>query len=183
MPRRTRFYHAKIDARSLKSGENYHSLKNVTVILITPFDPFGLNRMVYTIRNGCAEAPEMAYEDGARTMYLYTKGTEGNPPEELSQLLHYMENTIIENAGTDALQSIDRMVRTVKKDGEVSSEYMKIFEREEMLIRQGIQQGQELERQNTEREKKRADEAEYRATKAEKELEELRKKFETLKAD
>ena len=75
------------------------------------------------------------------------------------------------------------MVRTVKKDGEVSSEYMKIFEREEMLIRQGIQQGQELERQNTEREKKRADEAEYRATKAEKELEELRKKFETLKAD
>ncbi len=27
-------------------------------------DPFGLNRMVYTIENGCVEVPGMLYEDG-----------------------------------------------------------------------------------------------------------------------
>ncbi|MDY5023306.1 MAG: hypothetical protein SPE99_13040, partial [Blautia sp.] len=51
LPRRVRFYHAKIDGDSLKSGMNYHELKNVIVILITPYDPFGEERMVYTIRS------------------------------------------------------------------------------------------------------------------------------------
>ena len=35
--RRTRFYHAKIDADSLASGEDYAQLKNVTVIFISPY--------------------------------------------------------------------------------------------------------------------------------------------------
>lgn len=55
LPRRTRFYHAKIDADSLASGEDYAQLKNVTVIFISPYDPFGLKRMVYTIKNTCVE--------------------------------------------------------------------------------------------------------------------------------
>ena len=48
LPRRTRFYHGKIAARSLDSGTDYDTLKNVVVIMILPFDPFGLKRMVYT---------------------------------------------------------------------------------------------------------------------------------------
>lgn len=49
------------------------------------------------------------------------------------------------------------MVGKVKKEGEVSLEYMKIFEREEMLIEQGIKQDRREEKANTEREKQRAD--------------------------
>lgn len=93
LPRRVRFYHAKIDGDSLKAGENYQRLKNVIVILISPYDSLGLNRMVYTIRSMCEEVPELPYDDGARTIFLYTKGREGNPPEELRQLLTYMEHT------------------------------------------------------------------------------------------
>ena len=59
LPRRVRFYHAKIDGDSLKSGESYQKLRNVIVILITPYDPFGMNRMVYTIRNMCEEVPSL----------------------------------------------------------------------------------------------------------------------------
>ena len=55
LPQHVRFYHAKIDARSLKSGESYRMLKKVIVIMITPYDPFGLNHMIYTIRNKCEE--------------------------------------------------------------------------------------------------------------------------------
>ena len=178
LPKRTRFYRAKIDASSLKAGESYHSLKNVIVIMISPYDPFGRDHMVYTIQNKCLEIPEMPYDDGARTLYLYTKGTKGNPPEALKQLLHYMEHTSAENAKNDVLQSIDKMVRKVKEDGEVSLEYMKIFEREEMLVKQGISQGiiqgQEMERKNTERERQRADAAEQ-------ELKRLREELERLK--
>ena len=75
------------------SMESYTNLKNVFVILITPYDPFHLNRMVYTIRNACEEVPSLPYDDGAKTFFLYTKGTEGNPSTELLQLLHYMEHT------------------------------------------------------------------------------------------
>ena len=39
--------------------------------------------MVYTIKNSCIEVPELEYEDGAQTIFLYTRGREGNPPEEL----------------------------------------------------------------------------------------------------
>ena len=151
--------------------------------------------MVYTIQNTCLEIPDMPYDDGARTLYLYTKGTKGNPPEALKQLLHYMEHTSAENAKNDVLQSIDKMVRKVKEDGEVSLEYMKIFEREEMLIKQGISQGQEMERKNTERERQnvekerqnatrerqRADVAEQRAAVAEQELKRLKEELARLR--
>lgn len=176
LPKRIRFYHAKIDAVSLKSGESYHSLKNVIVVMITPYDPFGLNRMIYTIRSRCTEVPEMSYDDGARTLYLYTKGTEGNPPKELAELLHYMEHTTEKNATNKTLLTIQQMVTRVKHDGEVSLEYMKILEREEMLIKKGFKDGQKAERANTEREKRRADAAE-------KELFHLRDELQKLQSD
>lgn len=80
------------------AGESYNVLRNVVVIFITTYDPFGLGRMIYTVKNGCVEEPGMAYEDGARTIFLYTKGTEGNPSEELQQLVRYMEHSTAENA-------------------------------------------------------------------------------------
>ena len=145
LPKRVRFYHAKIDGKSLKSGEDYHALKNVIIIMITPYDPFNLDRMVYTIKNTCAEEPDMPYEDGAKTLFLYTKGSKGTPSEELKQLLQYMEHTDKTYAINDELKKIQKMVDIVKQDEEVSLEYMKIFEREAMLI----DQGRDLERENT----------------------------------
>ena len=81
LPKRVRFYHAKIDSDSLESGKTYHALKNVIILMIMPYDPFGLKRMVYTIQNSCREEPQMPYDDGAKTLFLYTRGTAGNPPE------------------------------------------------------------------------------------------------------
>ena len=84
-----------------------------------------------------------------------------------------MEHTTPENAQGDHLKTIQKMVERVKKDEEVSLEYMKIFEREQMLINQGIKEGRLAEQQNTERERIRAD-------KAEAELQTLRKKLAQL---
>ncbi|MCI8799247.1 MAG: hypothetical protein HFH88_05450 [Lachnospiraceae bacterium] len=124
LPRRMRFYHAKIAVKSLGAGADYEKLKNVVIIMIMPYDPFGLNRMAYTIKSRCVEVPEMPYEDGAGTLFLYTRGTEGVPNETLKQLLHYMEHTTDENAINAELREIQEMVRTVKKDPEVTAGYM-----------------------------------------------------------
>lgn len=164
LPRRVRFYHSVIDADSLKSGTDYKSLKKVVVIIITPFDPFGFDHMVYTIGNSCKEVPELPYDDGAKTLFLYTKGKKGNVSQALREFLGYMEKTCWENAKNETLKKIHSMVEVVKRDKGVSLEFMKIFEREQMLREEGRQEGREEgireERANTERERQRAEKAE-----------------------
>ena len=83
----------------------------------------------------------MPYDDGAKTLFLYTKGTEGNPPEELRQLLRYMEDTRAENAVTPELRELHKMVTQVKCDKEVGLAYMKAYELEQRLLRQGREEG------------------------------------------
>ena len=146
LPRRVRFYHGKIAARSLNSGADYDALKNVVVIMIMPFDPFGQNRMVYTIKSKCVELPEMEYEDGASTLFLYTRGTEGIPGTAVQQLLHYMENTNYENAVNEELLEIHKMVEAVKKDSEVGGMRIQILD-------ENIKMAQEIKKQATEIEK------------------------------
>ena len=168
-PQRIRFYHAIIDSRSLKSGEDFGKLKRVYVIFICNYDPFGYDRVKYTIRNMCVEEPEMPYDDGAQTTVLYTKGTKGDDiSEELRQFLNYMENTTQTNAVNDTLKDIQKMVDIVKRDGEVSLSYMKGFERDTIMY----EKGQEAERKNTERERQRADSAEKARDEAKKERDE-----------
>lgn len=157
LPRRIRFYHGKIAARSLNSGADYDKLKNVMVIMIMPYDPFGLNRMVYTVKNRCVEVPEMAYEDGASTLFLYTKGTEGIPNEPVKQLLRYMEETTRENAVNEELREIHRMVEVVKKDPEVSGmriqlvdDVLKLSEEKERLTEENARMTEENARMSEE---------------------------------
>ena len=173
IPQRTRFYHAIIDRRCLKSGQSYDRLKKVFVIFICPYDPFGDDRMIYTIRNQCVENPELPYDDGARTIFLYTKGKKGRDNESLSQLLDYMENPTRENAVTEELEDIQEMVDVVKEDAEVTVAYMKGFERDQMFLEKGKELGRRLEQENTLREKKRADAAVEEIEKLREQLEEL----------
>lgn len=55
--------------------------------------------------------PELPYDDGAGTIFLYTKGTEGNPPEELRQLMRYMEHSTLSNAQTAGLVRLHKTAR------------------------------------------------------------------------
>ncbi len=69
---------------------------------------------MYTIGNRCLEVPELPYEAGARTVFLYTKGTEGNPSKELRQLARYMEHSTAENAKSSGLARLHQMMTDVK---------------------------------------------------------------------
>ena len=82
----------------------------------------------------------------------------------------------------DSLKAIQKMVEVVKTDEEVSLEYMKIFEREEMLVEEGIEQGIEQGIKQgiiigKEQEKVRAEQEKARADKLQRELDELKKQM------
>lgn len=141
LPRRVRFYHSKLDVAALESGSDYKSLRNVCVIFVTTYDPFDKKRMVYTIKNSCEEEPQLPYDDGAKTIFLYTKGKNGNPPVELAELLRYMENTSEKNACNGNLEKLHRMVQHTKQDAKVGLAYMKWNEIRDMWWQEGKLEG------------------------------------------
>lgn len=67
--RRMRYYRALIDSKLLTAGVKYKDMKNVTLIMISNYDPFGRDRMMYTFRNTCEEEPDLEYDDGVRTIF------------------------------------------------------------------------------------------------------------------
>lgn len=147
LPKRMRYYHGLIDTQLLSTGTAYARLPNVVIIFILPYDPFDRNRMVYTIKNQCIEVPDLAYEDGARKIILYTKGKLTDAPEGTGQalrdMLKYMEKSTKENVTNSDLETIHHLVSEVKARKEVGINYMKSWELEEMYREEGMQRGLE----------------------------------------
>ena len=141
LPRRVRFYRSTIDVRSLQSGTDYDRLKNVIIIMLLPYDPFGYGRMMYTVRNKCIEEPAMEYDDGALNLFIYTRGKIGAISQDLKELLQYLENTTWSNAVSEPLREVQSMVDKVKCDKEVSISYMKSYERDRMIRKEGLEEG------------------------------------------
>ena len=145
LPRRVRFYHSSIDHGSLASGTEYLKLRHVYVIMITTFDPFGYDHILYTVRNTCIEVPELPYDDGAATFFFYTKGKEGKCADEIRELLHFRIRQILD------------MVSMVKHDERMKVAYVKSFERDELIRQEGREEMQaEVDRAKAEAAEARA---------------------------
>lgn len=143
LPKRMRYYHGLIDTQLLAANTEYNKLPNIVIIVILPYDPFGRNRMVYTIRNQCEEDTSIPYDDGARKIFLYTKGTEGNPSNKLKDMLRYIENTTDENVTNQDIDTIHQFVKKVKHRREVGINYMKSWELERIYREEGREEGRE----------------------------------------
>ena len=141
LPKRLRYYHGLIDIQLLSSGISYDKLPNMVIIVILPYDPFDKNRMIYTIRNHCEEEPSIPYDDGATKIFLYTKGTEGNPSQALKDMLKYIEKSTDDNVTNQDIASIQELVNKVKHKKEVGINYMKSWEMEELARKQGYHSG------------------------------------------
>lgn len=133
LPKRMRYYHGLIDTHLLSSGSCYEKLPNVVIIIILPYDPFDKNRMVYTIKNNCVEDSSLSYNDGAAKIFLYTKGTEGNPSQSLKDMLKYIQESTVDNVTNQDIASIQQLVDKVKHKKEVDISYMKSWEYEKMV--------------------------------------------------
>jgi len=145
--------------------------------MIMPYDPFDQDHMIYTIKTHCEQLPKMPYEDGARTIFLYTKGTKGKASKELRQMLRYFEHTIQENAESRPLKELHQMVDRVRRDKEVSTEYMLWSERKLLWQEEARDEMREENRLKIEAERQRADAALKENEALKKELEQLRAKL------
>ena len=163
LPKRARFDHSRIDSYTLASGMDYRELGKCFVIFFCSFDPFGEGRMMYTIRNHCVELPKMEYDDGAVTLFLYTRGTGGEPPKDLAQLLHYMQDSILANAVNDNLKDIQERVEDLKRDPEIKRMHMDW----DMFIEEEREEAAEEANRRAEKAEAMAAEAILRADKAE----------------
>lgn len=97
--------------------------------------------MRYTIQNQCMEDSSVPYDDGAKKIFLYTKGTEGNPSQELQDMLKYIETTIEENVTNKDIEAIHQLVEKVKLRKEVGIRYMKSWELEQIYRSEAKEEG------------------------------------------
>lgn len=141
LPKRMRYYHGLIDTQLLSAGSDYSSLPNVVIIVILPYDPFGKDRMIYTIRNNCEEDSSVSYDDGARKIFLYTKGKAGNPSQDLKDMLKYIEKSTVDNITNQDIASISNLVEKIKHKKEVGINYMKSWEYEKWVHDEAYKDG------------------------------------------
>ena len=95
-------------------------------LISLPYDPFGDDRMLYSIKNVVAENNQIVYNDGVLTIFLYTKGTNGGS-KELKNLLTFMENSTSDNAVDSDLLEIQKIIGNIKSDPKTRERYMGIY--------------------------------------------------------
>lgn len=143
IPRRNRFYQSLIDAKLLPKGAEFEKMPDVISIWILPYDPFGDDRMIYTVKNVVAENEKLSYNDGVCKIFLYTRGNKGGSTT-LKNLLTYMEDTRKENAVDEELLQIQSIVDEVKCSDEERKRYMNLFGVIDYEKRDSFEAGHEL---------------------------------------
>ncbi|MCQ2550387.1 MAG: hypothetical protein MJ134_10165 [Lachnospiraceae bacterium] len=127
-PRQNRYYQAKIDSKLMKAGEDdFSKLPNLFVMMITNFDIFHEEYMLYTFRNQCIEVPSVPYDDGLVFMYFNTKGTKGGS-QALKNVLTYYQDSQECNAVDDITRKLHTYVSQVKNP-ELEDYYMTLGQR------------------------------------------------------
>ncbi len=124
LQKRNRFYQAKKDSKGLRRGEkDWSKLPDLYMIMISNFDPFGMDNVVYTFENKCVEFPELPYNDGLKFIYFNTVGKNGGT-KAIRELLSYLNCSKIENVTNDSIAHIHNYVTTIKQSEKVRDDYM-----------------------------------------------------------
>lgn len=123
LPMRSRYSQSLTDVKLLNSGEAYETLPEYISIWILPYDPFGQNQMLYTVKNYIEEFPELVYNDGVKKLFLYVGGELGGT-EKLKSLLQYFSKSDTSNVSDADLEHLHSIVENAKHKQEVGKRYM-----------------------------------------------------------
>ena len=123
LPMRSRYCQSLTDVKLLNSGEAYEMMPEYISIWILPYDPFGQNRMLYTVKNCVEEFPELVYNDGVKKLFLYVDGELGGT-EELKSLLQYFSDSNTQNVTDTDLEHLHSIVENVKHNQKAGKRYM-----------------------------------------------------------
>ncbi len=144
--KRSRYYQGLIDSSLLEPGcISFNQLNDAYVIMIMPFDLFGLGKYQYTFRTYCEEDKNLELQDGAVRIFLNTKGTNDKEvSKELIDFLHYVETTddkSAEAADSERIRKIHECVKRIKSSEEMGVKYMQAWEEKIMEREKGRQEG------------------------------------------
>ena len=127
LSKRSRYYHSQIDMDIISTGTDYKELPDTYVIFICDFDPFGFGKYKYTFDMICTETGEML-DDGARTIFLSTKGTnDSNVSEGLRKFLEFVKADPADSTkdfADDYVRRLQKSVSRIKSDREMGERYM-----------------------------------------------------------
>lgn len=103
LPRRSRYNQAITDVKLLSAGERYKNLPEYISIWILTEDPFGQNRMVYTVQNCVVEDSHIVYNDGVKKLFLYVGGKVGGSEEGIKERLDEAIEKVTKQVGIVSL--------------------------------------------------------------------------------
>lgn len=131
LKKRVRYYHSQMDMELILAGTPYEELPDCYVLFICDFDPFGIGKYRYTLKNVFVEDEHFAYCDGSHTVFLSTKGrNEKDVPPQLVSFLKYVAAELNESTADfedEFVSKLQRSVKKIKADREMGGRYM-LFE-------------------------------------------------------
>ena len=131
LPKRSRYYQDMMDMILLEKGQPYDALKKSIVIFICTFDPFGLERHIYTFENLCSEDTSIPLLDETTKIFLNTKGKLDDIPKPLALFLNYIETGEMQD---DYTKELDQAVVEVRNNEKWRKPIMTV----EMMIKDAV---------------------------------------------
>ena len=89
------------------------------------------------------EEPDMPYEDGDTTIFLYVYGKKDIPSQKLQNMLRYLVDSREVNAKDEDLKRLSQMLKNVKANKRVGEQYMHTWMREQHIREEAKQEGME----------------------------------------
>ena len=133
LAKRGRYYLSAIDVSEvgLQAGESYNKLRECYIVFICPFDYFGDNLPVYTMKTICVETGEV-YQDGVTKIVINSKAASKVTNPDLKGFLDLMNNKATDNKFA---AEIREEIALIKANVKWRSEYM-VLKSHEMDIRE-----------------------------------------------
>lgn len=129
--RRTRYYQCMMDEQVLKAGKDYSALPDSYIVMISPYDAFGLGRSKYEFVNIEKTHRDLELGDGTTKVFLNTKGL---GEDILPDLKHFLELVNGKKPVGEFCQEVNRQVEAAKMNAETRRNFMD-FEYMRMLDR------------------------------------------------
>lgn len=126
--KRARYYHSHIDMEILLSGDDYSKLPNTYVIFVCDFDPFMKGKYCYSFENLCVEDKELSMQDGAKSIFLNTRGKNNDEvPIEMIAFLDFVKADLKESTKDfhdDFVRQLQNSVQKVKSSRRMEENFM-----------------------------------------------------------
>ena len=112
----------------LLSGNDYSKLPNTYVIFVCDFDPFEKGKYCYTFKNMCMEDKALSMQDGAKSIFLNTRGKNKNEvPEEMVAFLDFVKADLTDSTKdfhNDFVKQLQSSVQKVKSSRRMEENFM-----------------------------------------------------------